>query len=103
MAVTLTVSDLETAIQTDTATATRLLTVATALVIQYAPFAPDSIQNEAVIRCAGYLNESPSSNVRQETAGPVDVTYAVSQKDALYYSGAKSLLTRWKKRRAGKL
>lgn len=38
---------------------TGLLTAATALVVQYAPNAPDAIQNEGATRLAGYLYDVP--------------------------------------------
>lgn len=43
----------------ETAQATRLLAFATLAVEKHAPDAPDIIQNEAAIRVAGYIHDSP--------------------------------------------
>ena len=43
----------------ETAEATRLLAYATTAVETYAPGAPANVQNEAVIRLAGYLFDRP--------------------------------------------
>ena len=66
MAVTLTAAQLATAIRVgdsadETATVTRLLAVAGAMVAKHAPNAPDAIQDEAVVRIAGYLFDAPAS------------------------------------------
>ena len=74
---------------------------ASALVEQYAPSAPQAVKNESTIRTAGYLTEHPSAAVRQDTVGEVAVAYAATHTGALRHSGAMSLLSPWKKRRAG--
>lgn len=103
MAVTITVADIARILKTDEDTATRLRAVAKELVQEYAPDAPEYLLNEATIRAAGWLNEGGFGYVREGTAGPLTVSYATSQKNALYHSGAAALLTRWKRRRAGAL
>ena len=69
MAVTLTVAQLEAALGIDTEQATRLLGVATELVDRYAPGAPETVKNEAAIRCAGWLAEQPHAAIRSERRG----------------------------------
>ena len=66
MAVTITATELAAAVGVDAATATRLLSVATALVTRHAPEAPGAISNEAAIRCAGWLAEQPSASITGE-------------------------------------
>ncbi len=101
MAVTLTAAELAEAVGTDSATATRLLVVATELVNRYAPDAPAAISNEAVIRTAGWLAEQPAASITGETEGDVRTFYAPTMQSALRHSGAMALLTYWRVRRAG--
>ena len=101
MAVTLTSAELAEAVGVDSATATRLLAVASALVTRHAPAAPDAISNEAVIRTAGWLAEQPSAAITSETEGDIRTSYAPSMQSALRHSGAMALLSPWKIRRAG--
>ena len=100
MAVTVTVAELETAIEVDTATATRLLAVAAALVDKAAPAAPGPVQNEAAIRVAGWLAEAPASGLRREVVGPVSSAFSPAMTGALRASGAMSLLAPFKRPRA---
>lgn len=101
MAVTLSDIELAAALQVDQATATRLLAVASALVTKYGATAPDEVDNEAVIRVAGYLRSQPAASIRAESAGSLEVQYAPSRQGALRHSGAMSLLSPWKQRRGG--
>ena len=101
MAVTITATELAEAVGTDSATATRLLSVATALVTRYAPDAPDAIANEGVIRAAGWLAEQPAASITGETEGDVRTSYAPTMQSALRHSGGMGLLSPWKIRRAG--
>lgn len=94
--VTLTAAQLATAIRLgtsdeETAQATRLLAVATALVTRHAPAAPTAMQNEAVVRVAGYLYDQPTA------AG------GTQHANALRNSGAAALLLPWRVHRAGKV
>ena len=75
--------------------------VATALVTRYAPDAPDAINNEAAIRCAGWLAEQPSAAITSEAEGDIRTSYAPTMQAALRHSGAMALLTHWRIRRAG--
>lgn len=82
--------------------AQRLAAAASALVERYAPGAPQALRNEAVIRCAGWLREAPSGPVRSEATGEIRTSFdRESARSALRGSGAMSLLTTWKVRRAG--
>ena len=85
----------------DDATAQRLGSVASALVEKYAATAPQSIRNEAVIRAAGWMYEQPSAAVRSESVGDISTSYAATHVSALRHSGAMSMLSPWKQRRAG--
>lgn len=100
MAVTLTAADLAEATGQTSAVATRLLPVVTELVEKYAPDAPEAIQNEAAIRCAGYLAQQPPDARRSTTVGGVSSSWATTHTAALRHSGAMSLLSPWKRRRA---
>ena len=103
MAVTLTAADLAAAVGADDTTAGRLLGVAKTLVEGWAPDAPEAIQNEAVIRAAGWLNEHPASGAMLVEVGGISTRYAspANAASALRHSGAMSLLSDWKVRRAG--
>ena len=103
MAVTLDATALAEALAVNQALADRLLPVAVALVTRYAPEAPDTIANEAVIRCAGWLSEAPASGARMERVGDISTTWTASATGALRSSGAMALLSPWKVRRAGVL
>ena len=97
----LTAAELAAILQVEQAVALRLLSVANELVAEYAPTAPLAVRREAVIRCSGWLLGSPSSGVRRESAGPLDVSYSPGMTGALRASGAAGLLTSWKRRRGG--
>ena len=101
MAVNLTISTLQTELGIDSTTATRLLAVSTSLVERYAPTAPAAIQNEAAIRCCGWLNEQPHAAVRSESVGDISTDYSPNMQSALRHSGGMALLSPWKVRRAG--
>ena len=101
MAVTITAAELAEAVGVDSTTAARLLAVASELVTRYAPDAPAAIQNEAVIRTAGWLAEQPAAAITGETEGDIRTAYAPTMQSALRHSGAMALLSPWKIRRAG--
>ena len=102
MAVDLTPSDLEAALAINAALAARLHAVAVALVERFAPGAPPVVQNEAVIRTAGWLLETPSGSIRSESVGDIRTGYDTARSlGALRHSGSMSLLSPWKVRRAG--
>ena len=101
MAVTLQSNSLANALGADMTTAGRLLEVAKALVERYAPAAPEAVQNEAAIRCAGWLFEQPSGAITRESQGEISTSYAIASMSALRHSGAMGLLSVWKVRRGG--
>ena len=101
MAVTITAADLAAAIHQPAAVAARLLAVATELVERYAPAAPEAVANEAVIRTSGYLAQHPADARREATVGGISSGWAPTHTSALRHSGAMSLLSPWKIRRAG--
>ena len=105
MAVTITATQLAAATGTTTAVATRLLPVPAHLVVKYAPAAPDAIQDEAVVRCVGWLADRNPTGATTETTEVGDwrseKRHPAAQQGALRYSGAMSLLSPWKERRAG--
>ena len=84
----LTDATLADSIRSELADATRLRPVVMQLVQDYAPTAPDVLKDEAAIRVAGYLLDSPPS--------PSGSGYA----NAMTNSGAASLLAPFKVRRA---
>ena len=71
------------------------------LIEEYAPGAPQSIKDEAAIRCVGWLLYQQPDGVAEESIGPRSVKYQMGSKAALRNSGAMGLLTRYKVRRAG--
>ena len=101
MAVSLTETALAEALGVNPALATRLRPVAVAMVERYAPGAPAAIQDEATIRAAGWLADTPAASLQSEQYGDVSVTWATGQLSALRHSGAMALLSPWKVRRAG--
>ena len=70
----------------------RPLAAAAALVTRHAPDAPAAIQDEATLRCFGWLFDSGSFGS--------DERPAVSSAGALIKSGAASLLKPWRAHRA---
>ena len=106
MAVTITAVALAEAIGSSVAVAERLLQVVTDLVETYAPLGPESVQNEAAIRAAGWLADSPPSSIARTDAVTGSVETEIEYGPALRYSalrasGAMGLLSGWKQRRAG--
>ena len=101
MAVSIDVNGLMEATGLDTATATRLLPVATRIVEDYAVSAPSELQDEATIRLSGYLASTPWGAAQSETVGPMTISYQSNDAAAFRNSGAAALLTRYRIRRAG--
>ena len=79
----------------------RLGATAAALVQRFAPDAPQAIKDEAVIRTAGWLRQAPTYGVRSETEGEIRAAFSPAMTGPLRTSGAMSLLSPWKVRRAG--
>ena len=111
MAITLTSAALATAIKKPLEVAERLLPVASDPgETRYGPNAPtDAIQNEAVIRTSGWLVNQPASACSRDQVGLPDkgiaqvFAFRPSTWRALRGSGAMSLLSPWKVRRAGSI
>ena len=106
MAVTITAESLAEAIGSSAEVAERLLPVVADLVEAYAPHAPDAVSNEASIRAAGWLADTPPSSISRTEAVTGSVSSEIEYGPALRYSalrasGAMGLLTGWKQRRAG--
>ena len=101
MAVNLTASALAQALGVNQAMADRLHPVAVALVEKYAPTAPTAVQDEAVVRCAGWLSEQPHASIQSESTGDIRTSYSTTNLSALRASGGMALLSPWKMRRGG--
>lgn len=101
MAVKISATELASAVGFSETIATRLLPVATALVNAYAPTAPDAISDEAVIRAAGWLHGQPKTGAVAQQQGDVRDEFLFEASGVLTHSGAKSLLSPFKRRRAG--
>ena len=97
----LTAAELAEALGVNPALADRLHPVVVALVQRYAPAAPESIQREAAIRCAGWLSEASMGGQRSEEQDDIRTTYTPAATGPLRASGAMALLSAWKERRAG--
>ena len=93
MAVSITATELMSALRVtdtgETTEITRLLGVCSAVVVRYAPKAPEVLQNEAVIRMAGYLYDKPTSS------------RGTSFANAFKNSGAAVILLPYRVHRAG--
>ena len=103
MVVSITISELALAAGVDTETATRMLPVATQIVEDYAVNAPTVLQDAAVVRYVGYLGKTAGGAITSKTVGPVSQTFQSNDAAMFRNSGAESLLTRYKVRRAGRI
>ena len=99
--VTLTAQQLSDETAADVDRATRVLPVVVEMVTRYAPHAPTAVANEAALRFGGYLLGSDFGVIRREELGPMNVEYVTNHAAMFRNSGAASLLTRYKRRRAG--
>ena len=90
---------LATAVGSSEDVACRLGPVAAEEVERYASAAPASVKTEAVIRTAGWLFAS-KPGLRKVGVSSVDIEFGPGQ-SALRHSGAMSLLSPFKVRRAG--
>ena len=76
--------------------------LAAAVVEKYAPGAPASVKDEAVIRFAGYMAQSVSYGAtRKGGTGPLSIEYVTNHSSMFRNCGAAALLTNWRIRRAG--
>ena len=75
-----------------------------ALVSSYAPGAPVAVRNEAVIRLAGWLRQTPAGDMIVTEVGPLKFdSRATPSRNALRNSGAMGLLAPWRKPRVRSL
>ena len=75
---------------------------ASELIERFAPDAPGAIKSESVIRVAGWMNAREPKPLQGATIGGMrlDFRERFYSPDALRNSGARSLLTPWRVRRA---
>ena len=75
---------------------------ASAMVERFAPDAPQAIRNEATIRIAGWLHAREPKPVQGLTIGGIrmDFRERFYSPHAMINSGARTLLTPWRARRA---
>ena len=75
---------------------------AAAMVERFSPDAPGAVKNEAVIRVAGWMHSRRPNPLQSVSTGEVrlDFRERFFAPDALRNSGARSLLTPWRTRRA---
>ena len=84
----------------DAAVAVRLFAVASAMVAEYCPTAPDPIRDEAIVRTSAYLREMPGGSIQRLQTGGVEIEFQKpSGRSALRFSGSMSLLSPYKVRR----
>ena len=79
----------------------RATETATHLCCRFAPDAPTVVLQEAIWRCASWQIHATRGSISRSESGPRSTEYAVGQTGALRHSGAMSLLSPWKVRRAG--
>ena len=82
MPITVTAAVIATELGVDLPTAERLLAVSSELVTNFAPAAPDAVLNEAVLRIAGWLFQTPASSIKSEAAGPLRISYNSAQRSS---------------------
>ena len=82
----------------------QLFPVASALISEYTRDSsiPAGVENEALVRLVGFMASTSSSNqgVKSQQVDDLKVEYFSNHKNAMKNSGAESLLTRFKQRRA---
>ena len=91
------------------ATALRLGEVASALVGRYdnctgarSRMTPEAVLDEAVLRVAGWINDTPAANVQSLSVGrAVSFKFDATMRNALRSSGAMDLLSGWRQHDAG--
>ena len=103
MAITLTAAQLTTRTGALPADAPGLLAAVSELVMKYAPDAPDTLQNEAVVRLGGYLATADYGAVVEQEFGSSAVRhrYVVNHAAMFTSSGAAAILAPWRVRRVG--
>ena len=108
MAVTLTVEQLQNALgrypslgpsAPEDDDAARMLAAASAIIEKYASGAPESVQDEALVRLCGWLWDQPAAGRNWTQLGPHLHRYTTTMRGAMRHSGAAGLLNPWKRRR----
>ena len=74
----------------------RLLAVATAMVQNYAPAAPEAVSNEAVVRLCGWLLQAPSDGKITDSDDTYTVRWSRHSQRGFLLSGAQDLLRPWR-------
>ena len=74
----------------------RFLAVATALVEDYAPLAPEAVQNEAVVRMAGWLLQAPADGRTGDRDDTYTLRWSANGQRGFLLSGAQDLLRPWR-------
>ena len=104
MAVTITLNEVQSALGLTTDEAARHFPVASLMVEEYARGStiPVEIENEATVRLTGFLHSTATSHggIRSQKVDDLEVSYFSNHKAALRNSGAETLLSRFKQRRA---
>ena len=101
--VSYTSADLATQLGIDPARAAQLFSVAALQIEEYAPRAPAPMKVESLLRFAGYLLDAGTGAVQEETFGPKSLKFVTNHAAMFRNSGAEALLTRYKRRRGGKV
>ena len=81
-----------------------LLPVANEMIEKYAPAAPEAVKAEAIVRLAGWLFHRVPRAMERVQIGQISLDfrpYLRATPAALNHSGAASLLSPWRVRRAG--
>ncbi len=78
----------------------RLASTVSARVEVYAPSAPQQNRDEAVVRGVAWLKDTKGA-MSDETVGPLSLKRPSNSASWFLHSGAASLLSTWKTRRAG--
>ena len=79
----------------------QLLAISAALVERYAAHAPSAVQNEATVRLAGWLAQTPSSDLYMTGVGPISMDLrSTPARAGLRSSGAMGILSMWHRPRA---
>ena len=99
----ITAQDVANEIGADLVTATRLFGVAANMVAEYSPLSPSANKAEAIYRFAGYMFNSENLGLTAETFGPKSLEIISNHAPMFRNSGAQAILTRWKRRRGGKV
>ena len=104
MAITLSTMEIVNALDLDASIVERYRPVAEALIIEYVRGStiPAGVENEALVRLVGFMASTAKTNqgVKSQQVDDLKVEYFSNHKNAMKNSGAESLLTRWKVRRA---